>query len=87
MSGYGYVTNIFNNAFNNRNTDLVAINTDGNEFDAVDINLYPDEGAPPIVTTDTVPNAYFVDSETDSKPGVDITCVPVSTDEQWAYSN
>ena len=86
LSGYGYVTSTFTSAHNNRNTDLVAVNSDGNDFDGVDINLYP-AGAPPIVTTDTVPNKYFVDSETDPGPGVDITCVPLSTDLQWAYAN
>jgi hypothetical protein len=86
LSDYGYVTSTFNNAFNNRNTDLVAINSDGNEYDAVDINLYP-AGTPPVATTDVIPNAYFVDPEEDRATGVDITCVPLSTDSQWAYSN
>ncbi len=86
LSGYGYVTSAFNNAFNNRNTDLTAINSDGNEFDGVDINLYPDTSVPE-VTTDTVKNKYFVDSETDPDPSVDITCVPLSTDLQWAYAS
>ena len=47
------------------------------------INLYPG-GDSPIVTLDGVKNGYFVDLESDTEPGVDFTCVPLSTDAQWA---
>ena len=70
-------------AYNNRNTNLVATNTNGDQFDAVDIDLYP-AGDPPVVTTDGTPNGYFVDLESDAEPGIDFTCVPLSTDAQWA---
>jgi hypothetical protein len=49
------------------------------------LNLYPG-GDFPIVTLDGVKNGYFVDLESDTEPGVDFTCVPLSlsTDAQWA---
>ncbi len=83
LAGYGYVTSTFNRAYNNRNTNLEAVNLNGNGFDTLDINLYP-AGAPPVVTKDPAQNGYFVDLESDPEPGVDFTCVPLSTDAQWA---
>ncbi|MGQ4003078.1 hypothetical protein QIW31_08615 [Francisellaceae bacterium CB299] len=83
LSGYGYVIGTVNKAFNDRNEDLVAINTNGNDFDATDINLYPGNAAP-VVTTDPIKNAYFIDEEDSVDAGVDLTCVPLSTDDQWA---
>tara|TARA_B110000238_G_C15946653_1_gene361370 strand:- start:153 stop:302 length:150 start_codon:yes stop_codon:yes gene_type:complete len=47
--------------------------------------LYP-RGNSPIVAHDSAKNGYFVDLESDTEPGVDFTCVPLSlsTDAQWA---
>ena len=83
LAGYGYVTGTVNTALNNRNVNLVAVNSDGNGFDTLDINLYP-AGGPPVVSLDVVKNGYFVDIASDAEPGIDFTCVPLSTDAQWA---
>ena len=82
-SGYGYVTRTYNDANDSRDTNLVAINSNGDVYDTLDINLYP-SGGPPVATLDSAKNGYFVDLESDTEAGFDFTCVPLSTDSQWA---
>lgn len=49
----------------------------------LNLHLYPGNAAP-AVTTDPIKNAYFIDVEDYVDAGVDLTCVPLSTDDQWA---
>ena len=79
VNGYGYISNSWAEAKANIATEVVPVNSLGDSYDALVVDL--SSGVQP--TTRTLSQRCYVDNE-DSQPNVAFTCVPLSTDAQWA---